>query len=304
MGHTSSQGLEIRRFLALPKCIMTELCGWLHPRDLLALGRATRQLRSVFMSRESAPHWLASRQPLGLPRWPSISEPAYATLIFETTCQSAGCTSTSDLTCDAIFVRGRFCKRCAKVQLLSRDEIQLFLPDLPISLVSQLPTSKHRVNMDYTSETGLFHTRTDVLKLWSIFKASCSQEYTKHSLVQRLLPDLKAAKKANSIIADQVWAWIRRDDARKRRKIHPTFSELSGRLQRRGWEKKDYPTSNGDWVHLINNVFNSPPRNDEGWRKTIRSFEKILYAHKGKAGQPTKNARPFALSPKESPFPR
>ncbi|KIO25009.1 polysaccharide lyase family 1 protein [Tulasnella calospora MUT 4182] len=217
------------------------------------------------MSRETAPHWAAARRALGLPHWPTISEPAYAALMFETACQGARCTRASYPTCDAIFVRGRFCNRCAKLELLSRDEIKVIFPDLPIALVSQLPASKHRAKVDRTLETGRFHTRKDVSKLWSIFQAPDFQGFTKHSLVQRLLPNLKAAKRANSIIADQVWAWIKKDAARRRREVGPHLSELWSRLQNRGWANEDYPLCDRDWVRLLSQLFHSPPRNEEAW---------------------------------------
>lgn len=195
----------------------------------------------------------------------------------------------------ALVVRGHPTRPVMPSLLLSRDEIKVIFPDLPIALVSQLPASKHRAKVDRTLETGRFHTRKDVSKLWSIFQAPDFQGFTKHSLVQRLLPNLKAAKRANSIIADQVWAWIKKDAARRRREVGPHLSELWSRLQNRGWANEDYPLCDRDWVRLLSQLFHSPPRNEEGWHKMISSFEKILYDHKSQAIQPTNNARPFAL---------
>lgn len=235
------------------------------------------------------------KKPLGLPNWPAISEPAYTALIFETACQGARCTRAAYVSCDSVFVHGRFCSRCAKLQLLSRDEIKRILPDLPISLVSQLPLSKHRANADGTSETGLFYPRTDVLKLWSLYEASKSQGFTKQSAEQRLLPTLKAAKRENSIVADQVWAWFKMDATSHCREANRHLADLWFRLRAGGWKKRDYPRPDRDWVRLLDKGFYSPLKNNEAWNATIRSFEKLLCRPKIKAGNPSNNTRPFTL---------
>lgn len=297
---TQQCSLDIQRFLAQPKCIIAEICGWLFPEDLLALARTTRQLRSVFMSKESVPCWAAARRSLGLPHWPAISEPAYATLIFEATCQSDDCSMGAVLTCDAIFVRGRFCPQCAKYQLPSRDEIQVLFGGLPVALVCQLPVSKHRANTDGTLETGRFHKRNDVLKLWLDFQGEISQGFTKQSPVQRLMPDLKAAKKENSIVADQVWAWFKQYVGRRYREAGPDLARVWRTLKGRGWTEQDYPSDREDWTNLLTEILNTPPKTDKAWLKTISSFEKILHDHKSKVNPPARNARPFALESKGS----
>lgn len=98
--HTQSPVPDIQRFLAQPKCIITEVCrfrrytayifdkyllpevcGWLHPQDLPALARTNHQTRSVFMSRESAPHLAAARNPwdyqIGLQFQNPLIQPSY-----------------------------------------------------------------------------------------------------------------------------------------------------------------------------------------------------------------------------------
>ena len=63
----------------------------MHPRDLLSLARTTRELRKFLLSRRAAAlSWRAARerQVPDLPPCPAfLSEPMYASLVFETACQ-------------------------------------------------------------------------------------------------------------------------------------------------------------------------------------------------------------------------
>ena len=65
--------------------------AWLHPQDLLSLARASRQLRTILMSRCFKGMWAAARRNVqGLPPPPHIlSEPKYASVLFERDCQAS-----------------------------------------------------------------------------------------------------------------------------------------------------------------------------------------------------------------------
>ena len=69
----------------------------LHPRDLLSLSRVSRHLRGILMSRSSRGMWIAARKNAQNPPPPpdELSEPKYASVLFERDCQA----STSDHIC-------------------------------------------------------------------------------------------------------------------------------------------------------------------------------------------------------------
>ncbi len=60
----------------------------MEPLDLLHLARTSKDFRSLLMSRESALLWQGARQNIeGLPDCPTfLSEPAFANLVFDTSC--------------------------------------------------------------------------------------------------------------------------------------------------------------------------------------------------------------------------
>ena len=47
----------LQRFLKLPPELIWEAFGWLHPIDLMHLSRATKDLRSMILSRQAQPTW-------------------------------------------------------------------------------------------------------------------------------------------------------------------------------------------------------------------------------------------------------
>ncbi len=65
-----------------------QIVGWLTPLDLLHLARASKQLRSMFMSRGNSRLWKAARRNVaGLPDCPPVlAEPRYAAYVFDQYC--------------------------------------------------------------------------------------------------------------------------------------------------------------------------------------------------------------------------
>lgn len=61
---------------------------YLHPKDLLTLARSSKDLRSLFLSRTTLFLWKAARSNVpDMPPCPEdMSEPAYASLMFDTHC--------------------------------------------------------------------------------------------------------------------------------------------------------------------------------------------------------------------------
>jgi hypothetical protein len=70
------------------QCSPLQIFAALNPYDLLRLGRATKALRSVVMSRSARSVWMRSFKNIdGLPSCPDgMTEPAWAHLAFEPVC--------------------------------------------------------------------------------------------------------------------------------------------------------------------------------------------------------------------------
>jgi hypothetical protein len=55
--------------------------------DILHLARTSLNIRAILMSRDSAHIWATARSVVGMPECPpDLSEPQYASLMFERTC--------------------------------------------------------------------------------------------------------------------------------------------------------------------------------------------------------------------------
>ncbi|KAI0077451.1 hypothetical protein K474DRAFT_1661710 [Panus rudis PR-1116 ss-1] len=74
----------------MPLDIIFEVFKHLQPLDLLNLARTSKAFRRLLLSKSAAIHWKAARKKIpGLPECPNdMSEPAYASLLFDTRCQS------------------------------------------------------------------------------------------------------------------------------------------------------------------------------------------------------------------------
>lgn len=73
---------------------MLKIVSHLKPLDILQLARTSIAFRNMLMSRTSRHIWIASRRNVvpKLPDCPAdISEPMYASLVFERTCQVSTC---------------------------------------------------------------------------------------------------------------------------------------------------------------------------------------------------------------------
>ncbi|KAI0088544.1 hypothetical protein BDY19DRAFT_993936 [Irpex rosettiformis] len=104
---------KLQQMLDMPLDVIMEICGHLHPRDLLHLARSSKDLRDFFMSRNSALFWKAARLALTSPCLPpcptDLSEPAYANLMFDSHCHN--CLKQN---CQDVYwtERVRLCKAC------------------------------------------------------------------------------------------------------------------------------------------------------------------------------------------------
>ena len=67
--------------------LVTQIVSYLHPLDILQLARVSLKVRAILMSRNSAHVWIIARRTIGMPECPpDLSEPQYASLVFEHTC--------------------------------------------------------------------------------------------------------------------------------------------------------------------------------------------------------------------------
>ncbi|KAI0768389.1 hypothetical protein BC629DRAFT_1536111 [Irpex lacteus] len=109
---SSRRAGKLRQMLDMPLDVVLEICSYLHPKDVLSLSRASKDLRKFFMSRNSASIWKAALANLpALPPCPDdLSVPAYVNLVF-----SENCHICMKRTKDVYWLsRIRLCDKCRK----------------------------------------------------------------------------------------------------------------------------------------------------------------------------------------------
>ncbi|KAI0700106.1 hypothetical protein BC835DRAFT_1502839 [Cytidiella melzeri] len=109
---------KLQEMLDMPLDVILDICSHLSPKDLMNLARTSKDLRKFFMSRNTLAFWKAARLNIpGLPPCPAdLSEPAYASLMFD-----ARCHHCSSKNCYYVYwrCRIRLCKSCRALQEVS-----------------------------------------------------------------------------------------------------------------------------------------------------------------------------------------
>ncbi|KAI0768936.1 hypothetical protein BC629DRAFT_1535598 [Irpex lacteus] len=118
----------LQQIMSMPMDVFYEICLHLQPKDLLSLARSSKELRSLFMSRKTLFLWKAAR--LNMPGMPScpedMSEPAYASLMFDTHCSNCGHKNSGRIYWRC---RVRLCKSCYEKLSIDVDETRSELND-------------------------------------------------------------------------------------------------------------------------------------------------------------------------------
>ncbi|KAI0077476.1 hypothetical protein K474DRAFT_1661749 [Panus rudis PR-1116 ss-1] len=111
----------LQEFPNMPLDIVFEVLVRLQPADLLSLSRTSKAFRVLLMSRSAILYWKGARRNVpGLPECPEdMSEPAYASLVFDTRCQ--GCPKTHIP--EPIWqFRRRYCNQCKEANSTPSSE--------------------------------------------------------------------------------------------------------------------------------------------------------------------------------------
>ncbi|KAJ8078263.1 hypothetical protein PM082_000469 [Marasmius tenuissimus] len=120
--------------MSAPMDVIYEIFTHVMPLDLLRLSRTSRALRNLLLRRETAWLWRSTRERNSIPEpFPTMSEPAFADLLFEQHCQLCGAKAGRIIIWSA-FVR--CCRRCLVIEsspLLPAWNI------LPAELLAVLP---------------------------------------------------------------------------------------------------------------------------------------------------------------------
>ncbi|KIM71321.1 hypothetical protein PILCRDRAFT_830419 [Piloderma croceum F 1598] len=106
---------KLAQLMEMPLDVLFEITSQLEPLDILQLSRVSKRFRTIFASKGSKHIWVAARKNLpGMPDCPhDLSEPQYASLMFEHNCHACG--KPRSLMAD-YSLRVNFCTPCFKTK--------------------------------------------------------------------------------------------------------------------------------------------------------------------------------------------
>ncbi|KAF6754408.1 hypothetical protein DFP72DRAFT_369886 [Ephemerocybe angulata] len=118
----------LSRIKEMPLEIVFEILLHLHPSDLLSIARSSQRLREIVLSKRSRFIWTECLSNVrGLPSCPpGMTEPQFAKLVFDQTCQFCGKQGMRDVfwACQV-----RCCPTCVQKQFISEEELRARIPE-------------------------------------------------------------------------------------------------------------------------------------------------------------------------------
>ncbi|KAF5324810.1 hypothetical protein D9611_004188 [Ephemerocybe angulata] len=196
----------------LPLDVTYEIFGHLKPLDLLQLSRTSKSLREILMSRSSVSVWMSARANIeALPDCPfDMSEPEYASLVFETHCHYCFANNVQTVIWEA---RMRCCKRCGGT--MYTHWVNLVKEKVPDVLQSIVPSTH-----EFTTGTVYPHTEK------------------KYSLEQAVVLTVEMARMDEE--SQALWFWNKKKEYDRIVEHAELCREfLSGRHTRRNRELED-----------------------------------------------------------------
>lgn len=173
---------SLSRIKHLPLEIAFEIFVHLHPTDLINISRADRRLRGILTHKESRFIWRACLANVrGLPPCPTdTTEPLFAHLLFNPTCQYCGKNEIKDVFWSC---RVRCCAGCVKHQFMTEDELCQRVPsEVQIDKVASIfPYIVLNQYQPKEPSRVLYHRRTSTRYLSELKDALASNDLEKAS---------------------------------------------------------------------------------------------------------------------------
>ncbi|KDQ49470.1 hypothetical protein JAAARDRAFT_212227, partial [Jaapia argillacea MUCL 33604] len=261
-----------------PLDILFEIFGHLTLKDLLSLSRTNKLLRKTLLSRSSLGVWKNTRLVAEVPDGPEeMSEPAWAELLFGTTCQNCGekCVTTVDFA-----IRRRCCSDCRKEHIVCAGLFERKFPNLNPVIMKLIPFASIGGWAQGYSPSSRFFWDADV---YTMSRQLIPYRNTVHMITpgaEAPLDTFKEDRKAEVIrVIEQagkyeVWAEAWASEAGKKR-----ISDIVARLLALGWHQRDVDRIQFDLQREPNN---NKELTDRGFAMMKSRLETTLATYKSK----------------------
>ncbi|KAI0730881.1 hypothetical protein C8Q76DRAFT_669579 [Earliella scabrosa] len=253
-----------------------------HPRDLLNLARTCKKFRAFFLHRSNARLWKASRENVGnLPECPpSLSEPAFALLLFSTHCQICGHAGVRKPVWTWF---KRYCAKCCGKMSEPFERVASRLWKLDKDIIGIDHTVMRNSNMVYQRMVAIFNVHK-----WGFEKTQVDRFIAKYNELPRPVSD----EMRKALIRQQVeecmartqfqklcskwWEEQERErEAELEMRRNERLCEIVTRLRRTGWKKElDYLGEDG-----IQDIAMLPGMRQSA-KLTERRWEQVMYVLK------------------------
>ncbi|KAK4700978.1 kinetochore protein Nuf2, partial [Phenoliferia sp. Uapishka_3] len=129
---------RLSAFNDMPMDILAEICSHLEPLALLYMSRTTRSIRQLLTSKNSRSLWIGARENVMLPDLVAsdVSEPAYASLVYERNCMVCGKSRAQKV---SYTLRARYCQPCQKKTVIVENRVAASVPNMHPKALSCSP---------------------------------------------------------------------------------------------------------------------------------------------------------------------
>ncbi|RDX52712.1 hypothetical protein OH76DRAFT_1480331 [Lentinus brumalis] len=284
---------KLMQVLNVPVEVFLEIASHLQPLDLLHLARASLELRETLMSRKMRSVWIAARKNLDppMPDCPEgMSEPAYASLVFEAQCIACGAGRASWKYSYA--ARVRFCGACWKANVRSGSKLakEAGIKDDMSVLFNLLPAAHdYRVwgwqegKLNQSGRNKFYEP--EFLSVVERYKKIQSEGETKalQEFVAQRNAETRARLDFDSTLRDWQTAHSAAKDAQDGEVATERAAAIKQRLGELGYKSEDFPRWNSEWHTEFRKMLHQPrPLTTKIWNTICPKLIKIVEAERSR----------------------
>ncbi|KAI0806939.1 hypothetical protein C8Q74DRAFT_1376023 [Fomes fomentarius] len=251
------------KILDVPMDVFFDVTSYLMPIDILQLGRASKQLRSVLFSKSCRHVWIASRKNVHpqLPDCPhDLSEPKYAYLVFERFCMVCGSARATNVD---YAVGVRLCNGCWRAKTVQGYVLAKGLdihkdkkaPQVIYNLVPRVTRNLAQAATPLQAveqkSRDLFYEPQflDVVRRYLDLRDQNKKEELEQFITERKEISLQRINFHEDVMDWELMGV--QDDATIEQERANEWVPIQRRLKELGYEQSDYPEHNWEWRRIM-----------------------------------------------------
>ncbi|KAI0648275.1 hypothetical protein C8Q79DRAFT_1008620 [Trametes meyenii] len=283
---------KLTEVLNMPLDVFYEITSHLFPIDIIQLSRASRELRNMLLSPSSRHIWVAARKNITPPMpdcSPDISEPFYAHLVFERTCDACGVNQSVNVDYG---IPARLCGACWKANVRNGGHLARqcgFKPKKDAGEMFNLLPVAVGPSLEWFAQPKQVLTQTLTDKYYGLEFVAVAKQY--HELrdgadqqaLQKFVDDRKtlALRRVNFNIAVMRWDRDRNDIKHKEKQLleKERVEAIEEKLRELGYNRSDFPYYDYEFQQLLHQPRKLTP---QIWKRIYPKLVEFLDAERAK----------------------